>query len=281
MTTDRCYRAGIGPPGGLRGAAPPGGSAVRPDGRRGAARGAPEGATRSSADGANPPATAPRTADEVAAQLARGARPPRSRASIWLPVRSPRTGLAGRSAPFRSERRGDGLLLGHTSAVSRHDDLLLKRRAAHAEKAKVRARSSLAMLVVGAALALPGSRRRGPASLAGLFRRYARTGRMGPSGQRELRGRRAPPRRRRGLLGPRRPAARHTGQAHVCRALGREARRPAARAAVPYRLRADARAIRSATVIVHGDTASIELPAPLMSGPNRLRWTEMCWMLEG
>jgi hypothetical protein len=54
-------------------------------------------------------------------------------------------------------------------------------------------------------------------------------------------------------------------------------RKPRFRAA----LNADARAIPSAKVLVHGDTASIELPAPLLSGPNRLRWTEMCWMLEG
>ncbi len=46
-------------------------------------------------------------------------------------------------------------------------------------------------------------------------------------------------------------------------------------------LRAEARAISSASVIVHGDTASIDLPAPLMSGANRFLWTENCWMLEG
>ncbi len=54
-------------------------------------------------------------------------------------------------------------------------------------------------------------------------------------------------------------------------------REPHARAA----LRADARAIPAAAVVVHGDSASIELPAPLISGPNRLRWTENCWMVEG
>jgi hypothetical protein len=47
------------------------------------------------------------------------------------------------------------------------------------------------------------------------------------------------------------------------------------------RLRSEKRAIASATVLVHGDVASIELPAPLMSGPNRFLWTENCWMLEG
>jgi len=46
-------------------------------------------------------------------------------------------------------------------------------------------------------------------------------------------------------------------------------------------LRADARAIGAAAVIVHGDNAEIELPAALISGPNRLRWMENCWMVEG
>jgi hypothetical protein len=41
------------------------------------------------------------------------------------------------------------------------------------------------------------------------------------------------------------------------------------------------RAIPSATVIVHDYTASINLPTPLMHGPNRFLWTENCWMLEG
>jgi hypothetical protein len=46
-------------------------------------------------------------------------------------------------------------------------------------------------------------------------------------------------------------------------------------------LRAEARAIGSATVIVHGDYASIELPAPLMDAANRFLWTDNCWMLTG
>jgi hypothetical protein len=41
------------------------------------------------------------------------------------------------------------------------------------------------------------------------------------------------------------------------------------------------RAIPSATVIVHDYIASINLPTPLMHGPNRFLWTENCWMLEG
>jgi hypothetical protein len=47
------------------------------------------------------------------------------------------------------------------------------------------------------------------------------------------------------------------------------------------RLRAQARAIGSAVVIIHGNVASLDLATPLMSGPNRFLWTENCWMLEG
>ncbi len=47
------------------------------------------------------------------------------------------------------------------------------------------------------------------------------------------------------------------------------------------RLRAEQRAIPAARVVVHGDIASIELPAPLLRGPNRFLWTENCWMLMG
>jgi hypothetical protein len=47
------------------------------------------------------------------------------------------------------------------------------------------------------------------------------------------------------------------------------------------RLRAQQRAIGSAAVIVHGYVASLNLPTPLMSGPNHFLWTENCWMLEG
>jgi hypothetical protein len=46
-------------------------------------------------------------------------------------------------------------------------------------------------------------------------------------------------------------------------------------------LRREQRAIPSAPVVVHGYTATIELPAPLSNGPNRFLWTENCWMLEG
>jgi hypothetical protein len=46
------------------------------------------------------------------------------------------------------------------------------------------------------------------------------------------------------------------------------------------RLRALRRAIPSAVVIVHGDVASIDLPTPLMSGPNQFLWSENCWMLK-
>lgn len=46
-------------------------------------------------------------------------------------------------------------------------------------------------------------------------------------------------------------------------------------------LRAERRAAASARVVVTGDVASIELPAPLLHGPNHFLWTENCWMLEG
>ena len=46
-------------------------------------------------------------------------------------------------------------------------------------------------------------------------------------------------------------------------------------------LRAQARAIPSAAVVVHGNVAHLELSRPLIAGPNRFLWTEMCWMLEG
>jgi hypothetical protein len=46
------------------------------------------------------------------------------------------------------------------------------------------------------------------------------------------------------------------------------------------RLRTERRAIPTARVIVRGDTATIELPRPLMDGPSRFLWTENCWMLK-
>lgn len=45
------------------------------------------------------------------------------------------------------------------------------------------------------------------------------------------------------------------------------------------RLRTDARAIGSATVLVHGARASIELPSPLLGAGSRFVWTDNCWML--
>lgn len=45
--------------------------------------------------------------------------------------------------------------------------------------------------------------------------------------------------------------------------------------------RRERHAITTATVAVHGYVASIDLPAPLISGPNRFVWTENCWMLAG
>ncbi|HEV2973450.1 MAG TPA: hypothetical protein VGX69_00455 [Solirubrobacteraceae bacterium] len=54
-------------------------------------------------------------------------------------------------------------------------------------------------------------------------------------------------------------------------------REPDARA----QLRAQARAIGSAIVLVHGDSASIVLPSPLLGGASRFAWTDNCWMLTG
>jgi hypothetical protein len=48
------------------------------------------------------------------------------------------------------------------------------------------------------------------------------------------------------------------------------------------RLRSQEHAISSAAVVVHGNWATIALPAPLMgSSSNRFFWTENCWMLTG
>jgi hypothetical protein len=50
----------------------------------------------------------------------------------------------------------------------------------------------------------------------------------------------------------------------------------------PARLRSQMHAISSAVVVVHGNWATIALPAALMSdASNRFRWTENCWMLAG
>jgi hypothetical protein len=46
-------------------------------------------------------------------------------------------------------------------------------------------------------------------------------------------------------------------------------------------LKAQARAIPSAAVVVRGNVAQLQLSKPLISGPNKFLWTEMCWMLEG
>jgi len=52
-------------------------------------------------------------------------------------------------------------------------------------------------------------------------------------------------------------------------------REPGARAS----LRTQKRAIAAAAVLVHGNAATIELPASLMGGSNRFVWSENCWML--
>jgi hypothetical protein len=47
------------------------------------------------------------------------------------------------------------------------------------------------------------------------------------------------------------------------------------------RLRALGRDAVSARVLVHGNIASIDLPAPLLGSSDRFVWTENCWMLHG
>ena len=47
------------------------------------------------------------------------------------------------------------------------------------------------------------------------------------------------------------------------------------------RLQAERHSIATATVLVHGNIATIELPAPLLNGSNELVWTENCWMVKG
>ena len=54
------------------------------------------------------------------------------------------------------------------------------------------------------------------------------------------------------------------------------------RSAKVARLRTQMHAIASAVVVVHGNWATIALPAPLLAdASNRFRWTENCWMLAG
>lgn len=47
------------------------------------------------------------------------------------------------------------------------------------------------------------------------------------------------------------------------------------------RLRAQQRALRTATITIHGDWASIALPTPLLGSTSELQWTENCWMVTG
>ncbi len=47
------------------------------------------------------------------------------------------------------------------------------------------------------------------------------------------------------------------------------------------RLRAQKHAIATATVVVHGNSAAIDLPTPLMGNASRFVWSENCWMLSG
>jgi hypothetical protein len=57
--------------------------------------------------------------------------------------------------------------------------------------------------------------------------------------------------------------------------IARLLREPGSRAG----LRTQKHAIATAAVVVHGNVASIDLPAPLMGGANRFVWSENCWML--
>jgi hypothetical protein len=47
------------------------------------------------------------------------------------------------------------------------------------------------------------------------------------------------------------------------------------------RLRAQKRAVATAVVVVHGNSATIALPAPLLDNASRFVWSESCWMLAG
>jgi hypothetical protein len=47
------------------------------------------------------------------------------------------------------------------------------------------------------------------------------------------------------------------------------------------RLKAQRHAIPAAVVTVHGASALIDLPTPLLNGASRFLWTEDCWMLTG
>jgi hypothetical protein len=46
-------------------------------------------------------------------------------------------------------------------------------------------------------------------------------------------------------------------------------------------LRSDRRAIATAAIVIHGDSATVELPDPLLGGSSHFVWSENCWMLTG
>jgi hypothetical protein len=46
------------------------------------------------------------------------------------------------------------------------------------------------------------------------------------------------------------------------------------------RLNSQRRAIPSASIVVHGEVAWVELSTSLIGGQNRFLWTENCWMLQ-
>jgi hypothetical protein len=59
--------------------------------------------------------------------------------------------------------------------------------------------------------------------------------------------------------------------------LAKLSREPAERS----RLGSDRHALSSARVVVRGNSATIELPSPLLHGQSRFVWSENCWMLAG
>jgi hypothetical protein len=138
----------------------------------------------------------------------------------------------------------------------------------------MRFRSAVGVLVSAAALALPGA---APASSAGTREQIAWVRRAAAKFVRaELRGDGA------GACSVLTAQLRATQRRKTCAQrwnarLARLVREPGGRA----RLGAEARAIPSAAVVVRGYSATIRLPAPLLSGRDRFLWTENCWMLEG
>jgi hypothetical protein len=123
------------------------------------------------------------------------------------------------------------------------------------------------------------SRARAASNRGRAFSWNARTNRMGAQRSHQICGRGASCQRRQRLRRLNAPL-RATEHGRTCTQrwsikLAKLLSEPGARA----NLRAQKRAIATATVLVHGNAATIELPAPLMGGANRFAWSENCWML--